>query len=443
MIPRLYEIQRKIRFFRANKTIFLSFLFSFNAVATSTITSPFNGCTFYKPRLALESFAGASDFAGCASFSAVNGRNGCIKVKGVCPACVKYNGDHLQMWLPDYFIEVTKHIGRSVFAESGDGVIQLAPTLGLALKWWEIGTASVTNPLFSNGTQSTSGRESVWHARILTVPYGAFANNYYPLKPGKGIAIPTCFSAISEFFPAQWAYNLSDGPYAAAWAPVGSTLCLTSGGALVAGALAEAKAGISKVTSSASGNIPGNPIQCATPVGAGEGFLKNALPSSDTLSPLTSGDLSKLCMGTWGNLVPRTGWIQSEDPHMSAMMAAYKFMSLAGDFHLNGDLKLRPDDKIGRASCRERVYPPRIGGKCFTPGSPLKDLPPAADNSAYREADELAPLSALKNHTYIIAVWRKRESCEEPLQFIGGWSAEYKVNYGKNLGFCQTTWGNK
>lgn len=419
--------------FPFQKKLFCSFLSMLSSHSYAQIASPFNGCTFYKPRLALESFAGGTEFMGCANFSAVNGRNGCTKIKGVCPACVKYNGDHLQMWLPDYFIEVTKHIGRSVFAESEDGKF-LVPQLGLAVTWWETGTASVTNPLFSNGTQSTSGRESVWHARILTVPYGAFANNYYPLTPGKGFAIPTCFSAISEFYPGQWAYNLSDGPYAAAWAPVGSMLCLTSGGALVAGALAEAKAGISKLTSSASGNIPGNPLQCANPVGAGEGFLKNALPSSDTLSPLTSGDLTKLCMGTWGNLIPRTGWIQSEDPHMSAMMAAYKFMSLAGDFHLNGDLKLRPDDKW------QIVYPPRIGGKCFTPGSPLKDLPPAADEAFSRIADELNPTSALKNHTYIIAVWRKRESCEEPMQFIGGWSADYKTNYSKNLGLCKTMW---
>ncbi len=138
--------------------------------------------------------------------------------------------------------------------------------------------------------------------------------------------------------------------------------------------------------------------------------------------------------GYVGNLIPRTGWIQSEDPHTSAMMAAYKFMSLAGDFHLNGDLKLRSDDKW------QIVYPPRIGGKCFTPGSPLKDLPPAADNPGSRNIDELDPTSALKNHTYIIAVWRKRESCEEPLQFIGGWSADYKANYFKNLAVCQAMW---
>lgn len=55
-----------------------------NARAAS-LTMPFHGCTFYKPRLVLESFAGASPFAGCAEFSAVNGRNGCRKVKGVCP----------------------------------------------------------------------------------------------------------------------------------------------------------------------------------------------------------------------------------------------------------------------------------------------------------------------------------------------------------------------
>ena len=322
---------------------------------------------------------------GCANFSAVNGRNGCTKTK----LFVEYSGDHLQMWLPDYFIEVTKHIGRSVFAESLDGTI-LKTHLSLATQWWAAGTASVVNPLLSNGSQSTSGRDSFWYARILTVPYGSFANNYLPLKAAKGNGLPFCYSGISEFFPAQWAYNLSDGPFAAAWAPVGSILCLTSGGALIAGSIAEAKANIGKLSSGA-GSFPANPMQCANPVGAKEGFAKDAMPSSDVITPISSGDITKLCMGTWGNLIPRTGWIQSEDPHTSAMMAAYKFMSLAGDFHLNGDLKLRSDDKW------QIVYPPRIGGKCFTPGSPLKDLPPAADNPGSRNIDELDPTSALKS----------------------------------------------
>ena len=382
----------------------------------------FTGCTFYEPRLSTESFANGSDLAGCAQFSAVNGRNGCTKTK----LFVHYRGDDIQMWLPDYFIEVTKHIGRSVFAESLDGKI-LELQLQLAVKWWEANTASVANPLFSDGSQSTSSRDSFWHARILTVPYGSIVNNYPPLSAGKG-GPPSCFSAISEFFPAQWDMNLSDGPYAMAWAPVGSVMCLSTAGGLSAAAIAEAKKNAGTVANGA-GQFPSNPVQCANPVGAKEGFAKNALPSSDAISPI--GDISRLCMGTWGNLVPRTGWIQSEDPKMSALMAAYKFASLAGDFHLNGDLKPRADDKW------QIVYPPQFGGSCFTPGNPFTMIPPPTDDPFSRGSDELTPGSSLKNSTYIIAVWKKRESCEEPLQFINGWSADYKANFVKNSAICQ------
>jgi len=102
----------------------------------SPLLSPFHGCTFYKARLALQSYAGGQPFLGCANFSTVNGRNGCTKTKGVCPFCVVYSGDDVQMWVPDYFIEVTKHVGRSVFAEAVD-VPSLKLHLQLASKWWE------------------------------------------------------------------------------------------------------------------------------------------------------------------------------------------------------------------------------------------------------------------------------------------------------------------
>lgn len=92
------------------------------------LTMPINACTNYKPRL-------ISFFDSCAEFSAITGRNGCTKTKGVCPACVTYPGDHLQMWLPDYFVEVTPHIGRSVFAENAAGSA-LNLHLKAAMAWW-------------------------------------------------------------------------------------------------------------------------------------------------------------------------------------------------------------------------------------------------------------------------------------------------------------------
>ena len=396
----------------------------------ASMTMPFNGCTFYRSRLLLESFGGGQDHAGCAQFSAVNGRNGCTKIKGVCPYCVKYRGDHVQMWLPDYFIEITKHLGRSAFAESLDGKI-LAKQLSLATKWWTSASLGTANPLASNGFQSPTARDSFWHARILTVPYGSMASNFPPLSVAKGNGLPSCYSALSEFMPGQWNFNLADASYAAAWAPVGIPLCLSIIGGGVMGGLQEAKAAVGGLAGG-SGDVSGfDALQCANPVGAKEAFLKNAIPSSDALAPMSGDVAGKLCMGSWGNLLPRTGWITSEDPHMSAMLAAYKFQSAAGDFHLNGELKLRPDDKW------QIVYPPRLGGKCFTPGSPFKDLPPAADDPMSRGKDELTPFGNLKSHTYIIAVWRRRSSCEEPLQWVSGWSADFKMNYFKNLGVCK------
>jgi hypothetical protein len=349
----------------------------------------------------------------------------------VCPFCVVYSGDDVQMWVPDYFIEVTRHVGRSVFAESVD-TLSLQGHLKLATKWWESSTLAPALGIFSNGMGSPSARESFWHARILTIPYASWVNNYPPLSAGKGVGLPTCYSALSEFMPAQWNYNLADGPYAAAWAPVGVPACLSVVGASAMGALQETRAKVSQVAGGAP-KLPNLPIDptCANPMGGAEAFAKNALPSSDALAPLQGEVANKLCMGSWGNLLPRTGWVLSEDPHMSAMIAAYKFMSAAGDFHLSPHLKLQPDDQW------QIVYPPQWGGKCFTPGSPLKDLPPAAEDPVSRAKDELTPFGTLKDNTYVIAVWRKRSSCEEPLQWIGGWDADFKVNYLKNQGICQ------
>ena len=95
----------------------IAFLAALAATSHAAEAVPFHGCTFYKPRLTLPSFAGGTPWAGCASFSAVTGRNACRKVKGICPFCVTYAGDDVQMWLPDYYIEVTRHLGRSAFAK--------------------------------------------------------------------------------------------------------------------------------------------------------------------------------------------------------------------------------------------------------------------------------------------------------------------------------------
>ncbi len=100
---------------------------------------PLNGCTFYKNRL-------IPRFASCAEFSVVLHRNHCENRKYPLPP---YPGDDLQMWLPDYFIEITKHAGASVFAESADAAA-LKAQLAIGQKWWE---ASTKVPMFAGASR--------------------------------------------------------------------------------------------------------------------------------------------------------------------------------------------------------------------------------------------------------------------------------------------------
>lgn len=392
---------------------------------------PLSSCSFYKPNLLPLTFASGVPNTGCAEFSAVLGRRGCKKIKGTCPFCVKYPGDHVQMWLPDYFIEVTKHIGKSLFTSLPTGSL-LATQLSLAQFWASTTLLAPTTSALSNGTHSESGSSSFWHARIITVPYGLEVNNYPPLRAPSGTGFPHCYSAISEFYTAQWQLNLSDSPFALAWMPIGLSLCNNPGVNLATELFGQAKKNISSLTSTdlgtGGGFIPSS-FQCALPVGAKEGTFKNTLPTSDALSPLRSPQ--KLCMGSWGNLLPRTGMISTDDPLMSALIAAYKFQSLAADFNLNAALKMVADDKW------QIVYPPRHPATCFSPGSSLT-LPLQMDDPLTRAKDELSFDQKLKDHTYVIAVWRRRESCEEPLSQIDGWNKSYKANFIKNKTACQT-----
>jgi hypothetical protein len=397
--------------------------------------TPFHGCTFYSPRLVTGSFAGGAPRSGCAEFSVVRGRSGCTKVKGLCPACVTYAGDHLEMWLPDYFIEVTEHFGRSVFAEGGDGAV-LKKHLAAGEAYWRSTLGVPTTRGLSRGMNSASSRESFWHARILTVPYGAAATTFSPLSASIGRGLPGCFSGLSEFLPAQWNTNLADAPYAAAWAPVGVPLCLLPAGATAMAGLDAARNAASRIGASGSagaGGVGGD-FACANPVSAKEALAKNANPGSDALAPLTLGPAEiarKLCMGSWGNLLPRTGWIVSEDPTMAALMAAYRFQSAAADLHLNGEVRMRADDKW------QVVWPPVVPQTCFRPGEPfgLTTFPKLEAPDA-KATEELKTGSIKKGQFYLVAVWRRRSTCEEPLETVGGWSAAHQVNLAKNTAGC-------
>ena len=379
-------------------------LCSAKALAFQT-TIPFHGCTFYRADL-------LKDFERCADFSVKRGRSRCKKTKGSPPLMTTYPGDHVQMWLPDYFIEVTKHAGKSLFATSTDG---------LALK---AQLESSSQNYVKNGAYSSSGGDNFWHARILGVPYGSVANSFAPVPTSVENAVPGCFRGVSEFYNDQWNLNRVDAPYAAAFAPLGLEACLSLKGAPlmtpeVKGSLDKIK-GISGVSSSMAG------VPCAVPLSQSQMTALNALPTAEPSR--TASDLSRLCMGTWGNLIPRTGWIPTDDLSMSALIAAFKFQSLAADLQISPDLAPRSDDKW------QIVFPKQIGfesGSCFRPGS--LSFTPSADLG--REGFEFEQGGLKKNHTYVIAVWRRRDTCEEPLPFEAHRGA-YRAHFAKNKALC-------
>ena len=404
--------------------------FDGSQLAFAIATTPFNACTAYGPTFVAQSFAGGTPYLGCANWSAVRGRAGCTKVKGVCPFCVTYPGDHLQMWLPEFFIEVTTAPGESVFTLAADGLL-ISKHLALGSAYWKAMTLSP----FQNAKRAQPDavtNSMFWHARILVMPYANMMGNFAPLPGVLGTEAPTCFAGLSEFMPEQWAYNLVDAPFAFAWAPVGSALCNTPVGATLSGGLETAKGAVSKLGLGKSFG-GGQGELCARPMELAEASLKMLRPSSDALAPITMGPQeisSRLCMGSWGNLLPRSGWSVTGDPFLSAMQAAFRFTSVTADFNLNDNWKLRSDDQW------QIVFPMSLPGTCFKPGAPFPIIAPApTENFGQRQLHELNPLSKRKG-TYVIAVWRRRETCEEPLETIGGWSAAHKLNFEKNTALC-------
>jgi hypothetical protein len=112
------------------------------------------------------------------------------------------------------------------------------------------------------------------------------------------------------------------------------------------------------------------------------------------------------------------------------MQAAYRFSSAAADFNLNDNWKLRADDKW------QIVFPVNAPATCFKPGAPFPFLAPAPlENGAQRMSHELSALSKRKG-TYVIAVWRRRETCQEPLETVSGWSLSHKGHLAKNAAMC-------
>lgn len=394
-------------------------MFQLNLFALS-LKQPLNACTFFSTNFVASSFLNPLS---CSEF---------MTPRRVIPQGCQYSkfppirGTLTEFWFPFAFIEVTREIGGSIFAESLDAQIPLAH-IKLATAWYQKALVSeapivlkpmaaafaptAVIPIFSNGTTQNNGNGRnlhSWNVRMLPIPYSNLATqgtglgSFPPFGSMRGniTLAPGCYDGISEFNPGGWLWGKDDTLLATAYSPFAVTACLAGGG--VAGELiGEAS---SQAKSAAIAQIGGNfevpdanpsslGIQCDRPRAPNEGLIRNFQPGSDALNP------SKICMGTLGPLLPRSGKITGSNKYRTAEIAAIKFMSILGDSTGNFQFHLKDDDKF------QLVYPNNTSPGCFKPGSVL----------------ELSRIISLElrnffaKDVYVFAVWRKNTECLDPV----------------------------
>lgn len=330
------------------------------------------------------------------------------------------------MWLPDFFVEVSTHFGKSMFTDGVSGTA-LRLHLEAAVRWAKSTAAQYEK--FSDGAAFDTSHAMMWHVRILPVPYGKIATTFPPLSASKGVGLPVCYSSLSELDLAQWTYNTADGPAAAALSPIALAQCYTPLGALASSA--GQTIGSNVLANSGfddSGPTGSFPSGCALPIPAKVALAKS-MAGSDTWS------LSKMCIGSLGSLIPRTGVVPADNPFKAALVAGIKFASLTAD-HFG-------DSSTGGWQLTDKwqlIYPPSPHGYCFRPGQMRQalEIPLGIIEDPTTRMKDSATLSA-RSGTFVFAVWRRRDTCQEPLNTVTagqGWKFDYQINKGKNIALC-------
>lgn len=323
----------------------------------------------------------------------------CTKVKGVCPACITYSGDQGSIYLPEFFIEVTNKWGKSMF----DSSPVLSEHLDLAKEYYE---SKNMVPGFPSGFTDNGGLDEesgsyFWHARIISTPYNE--SLIYPYVKVPGSVAPICFSGLSEFVFDQWHLGESDDYYTNLQKNISMKACMLPGSS----ALGASGSIIPDGSSSGFG--------CAHPVGGSSGRVLNAAPTSDSLN------LTSMCMGELGSLLPRVGRVLSTDKFRSAISAAWKFSSLTRSLNPMSQGGMRADYKW------QMVYPKSSRTNCFYAGS-ISDHPPAP--MEYRGTEN--------TDTYVFAIWKNRKtSCLEPYVGYNIWKGAVDIEHQAFTAICK------
>lgn len=370
-------------------------------LAMTALAMPFDGCTFFKNRLARHSWPEQSlEGGGCANYQIEE--LACQITRNVGGVPVTYPGDRVSGRYPEYFLEVTPHFGTSIFTSEADGR-RLGRQLDGATQFWksEKNVGQLPDWMLGGTARrpiSETENALLWHARALRVPYGV-VNWSWPqigVVATGAAGVPTCFLGISEHSPAVW----SDAPlHPETWlAGVFNPLNLCG------------LPGVAQLNNRI--DPPGvRPFEaCSRGVRRGAINLGTAMPDSEVADAFINPLLS--CAGRFGPLFPRTGWVSdANDDLTNAEKVAYKFASLARDHFISG-----PGVEAGD---RWQIVWPRAGNfeqaSCFVPGAerPVAELQRSVHlpQVPFTDGPEGENRSSI-----VIAVWRSFSKCVEPGQ---------------------------
>lgn len=421
----------------------LQVIFCTNIFALHLAKEPINVCKFFSSPFMGDSWESSSS---CSEF---------FSAGSITPGGCQYSeippirGTKTVFWFPYAFVEVTQQIGESLFADSADAAIPKAH-LQLAKHWYQAAIVSEaptilkpfasslaplsTFSMVSNGTTnaSTHFRRNLntWYVRMLPIPYATLAagngglGDFKPYGSVRGnlSVAPGCFDGISEFSPGEWVWGNDDALLATAYAPFAFPACMIGAG-VPAAVVSQAASVAKNVVISQVGNFDIPQVtpsslgaECDRPKAPHEGLIRNFQPGSDALNPL------KLCMGSLGPLLPRSGKISGVGRYRTAEIAAIKFMSMLGDSLGNYQFHLKDDDKF------QLVYPDNTMTSCFNPGR-LTEITRLVAQEEKKSGQDV----------YVFAVWRRHENCLNPIAYN---SATIKLNLTSMLKirkvFCQS-----
>lgn len=392
-------------------------------MASSAAASPFHGCTPLKPRL--RPFSWGFTPNSCSNFR--NQPLSCTKTKVIAGVPVTYPGDVVSGRLPAWYIEVTPHIGTSVFAKDPDG-FALKPALKGAAAYYVKKTTMMPGmealaavPGALQGYQeyvSQNGRTQSaqsWHARTIKVPYAAVAWSFPSIMVASGSLFPTCFDGLSELSPAVWGDKLYHGETALtlAFAPAAELLCnLPTAGVM----LPEPP---DLVSSPWDNNELRQP--CAFPTVTGAVMPLVWDPNSEAQKAITNP--SKVCAGRLGPHLPRTGITTTDNEWEAVNTIAYRIATLADD-HFSSGPGIEMYDRW------QMVWPPQspanpTAGRCMRPGAITPEvmapqglfMPTANIMSDAPIRPGGAPGLYFEGQSPVVfLVWRRFERCVEPFQ---------------------------